>query len=199
MAWVTFETLAGVAEADQDGWFCVASVRSLAEGLGVNKDTAARAIGALTSAGFIERQVLTGVSSASPTRYRLVVPAGVSLDCPDDGDTARRPTNEDAARLLAHVETDRCPGNLDTTERPGVGDKCRDGVSLPACPPMSDTAAGRNALEPVAPAAGSDPDPVGPITVDGSDQRRTRRPRASADVGGQGALFDDASLPGSRE
>jgi hypothetical protein len=199
MAWVTFETLAGVAEVDQDVWFCVASIRAMAADIGVNKDTVTRAIAALESAKLIERQAMLGASSASPTRYRLVLPDGVSLACPKNSDTARRPTNEDSARLLAEAETDRRPGNLDTTERPGIGDKCRDGVSLPACPPTSDTATWRNALEPVAPAAGSGPDPAGPATADGSDQRRIRRPRASADVGGQGALFDtDNSLGGNR-
>jgi hypothetical protein len=200
MAWAVFEELAGRAERSVDGWSCAASIRDLAQGVGVNKDTAGGALVALESAGLVRREVVAGVSSSVPARYRLVVPVGVELSCPDEGDTARRPGNGDTARRPGNGDTARRPGNGDTARRPGNGDTDPGRVSSQFCPGSSDTGATRRGTEAGAPAAASDhsaaPGVLDPAGASGP--HRTPRPTAClAETGGQGSLFDPPARPGA--
>jgi len=194
MAWAVFEELAGRAEASEHGWLCVISVRELAQGVGVNKDTVGRALVALESAGLLRREVVVGASSSVPAGYRLVVPVGVELSCPGNGDTARRPGNGDTARRPGNGDTARRPGNGDTARRPGNGDTARSRLSSPSCAAASGTDAYPG------PASLADC-PTEALQLDQRSPVGTRHSRRAAsrltDPGGQGSLFD-ASSTGSQ-
>ncbi len=163
MAWAVFEELAGRAEASEHGWFCVVSVRELAQGVGVNKDTAGRALVALESAGLLRREVAVGASSSVPARYRLVVPVGVELSCPGNGDTARRPGNGDTARGWPSSPSCAAASGMDAHPGP---------ASLADCP--------TEALQ---------LDQRSPVGTRHSRRAASRL----TDPGGQGSLFDASS------
>lgn len=85
LAWTTFEELCLGAEIDADGRLrALVGVRELAARLGVNKDTAARAVGVLTQHGIVER-----VTRPVCGYVIVALPAGVTVDH-NEGATERR-------------------------------------------------------------------------------------------------------------
>ncbi|MDA8045750.1 MAG: hypothetical protein M0Z30_11025 [Actinomycetota bacterium] len=53
LAWAPLEHLALAAHPDRQGWAAPLGVREIATGIGVTKDTAARAVTALSAAGLV--------------------------------------------------------------------------------------------------------------------------------------------------
>ncbi|MDQ3640924.1 MAG: helix-turn-helix domain-containing protein, partial [Actinomycetota bacterium] len=107
-AWAVLEELTLGAERGQDGRLVVTtSVRRLAAVLGLDKDTVARALGRLSSGGFVFRR---GLERAANGSCYVVAPiagltrVGVSSILPDtavrpsDGDSPQRPEVGDGAR-----------------------------------------------------------------------------------------------------
>lgn len=117
--WVAFESLALAAERDDTGWIAVLGVRDIATTLGMNKDTAARAVATLSAAGLVTRERLAGANGTRRSGYRLHLPAGTEL-CPAD-----RPVSPDSAEVAARpieADADPCPTHGDDHGRPAEPD-----------------------------------------------------------------------------
>ena len=126
-AWCALEELCLRAELTEHGWVATGGVRDLGAGMGVTKDTAARAVTVLLRAGLILRHRLE-----TETRRRAAYLIRESTDlllclddrdgvlCPEDEDTNRerrlpdaRPHSPDVERVEAPVcskreDTDEC-------------------------------------------------------------------------------------------
>ncbi|MHB1446754.1 MAG: hypothetical protein ACYCZV_14020 [Acidimicrobiales bacterium] len=149
LAWFVLEELALRAGRDDQGWVVFGGVRGLAAGLGVNKDTAARALAGLISTGVVtrERALVPGV--APRPGYRLELPVGVGLwcpkdqdsgDCPSVGDRLRRPKSWDGPVRPSDGDSGGRPTGPDN---PGVAARARSASPLgpegpkPERPPMT--------------------------------------------------------------
>ena len=121
VAWVVFEALALAAERDDAGWIAPLGVRDLAAGLGMNKDTAARAVTALIAAGLVARERLGDTGGGRRSGYRLRLPAGTEL-CPAPPDGVMCPPSPDTAACPTETDTDSCPGQKDSDEFPAEPD-----------------------------------------------------------------------------
>jgi DNA-binding IclR family transcriptional regulator len=101
-AWAVLEEMALSASRGADGLPSPLGARQLAERLGINKDTAAKAIGRLVAAGLVERDEPRAAGSGRfrAGGYLLRLPAGMAASAP----VGRRRTPEDVAQLslLAH-------------------------------------------------------------------------------------------------
>lgn len=128
--WVVFEALALAAERDDAGWIAALGVRDLAAGLGMNKDTAARAVTALTAAGLVTRERLADMAGGRRSGYRLCLPAGTEL-CPAPPDGVTCPPSPDTAACPTDTDTDSCPGQRDS-------DRCPAGPDMQWGPNTSD-------------------------------------------------------------
>lgn len=125
LAWTAFEELCLGAEVDADGRLrALVGVRELAARLGVNKDTAARAVGVLTQHGVVVR-----VTRPMCGYVIVALPAGVTVDH-DDGATER--SGALIATGFVADALDDCPKPPDapsiaskTTARPVVADARR--------------------------------------------------------------------------
>ena len=85
LAWAVLEDLALTAHNTDQGWVAPIGVRDIAASIGVTKDTAARAVAALGTAGLAVLQRVEGRDGRLRSGYRLQLPAGISLrPCPDD-------------------------------------------------------------------------------------------------------------------
>ena len=88
LAWAVLEELALVAQRDDAGWVAPVGVRHVASAIGINKDTAARAMAKLGAAGVV---TLTGVQGSNGRRrsgYRLHLPDGITVQaCPTNSDS----------------------------------------------------------------------------------------------------------------
>jgi hypothetical protein len=130
LAWAALEHLALAAQPDELGWVAAVGVRDVAAGLGVTKDTAARAVATLARADLV---TLTRVGTHEGRRrsgYRLHMPAGIEArSCPGDADTpsqregtSRRPMNQD--RHICPTDRDSASDGIEATarrERAGAG------------------------------------------------------------------------------
>lgn len=115
LAWAALEDLALVARQYEQGWAAPVGVRDLAAAMGVTKDTAARAISALASAGLVTRTRVETDNKRRRSGYRLRLPDGIErrtcppaqdshsseLDCCPDGQDNRSPDPPDTARCPA--------------------------------------------------------------------------------------------------
>ena len=92
LAWAALEHLALAAQPDEMGWAAPVGVRDVAAGLGVTKDTAARAVAALGAAGLVAFAQVETVEGQRRSGYRLNLPEGIRLrQCPVDQDTPSPP------------------------------------------------------------------------------------------------------------
>ncbi|HAM03724.1 MAG TPA: hypothetical protein DCQ30_16090 [Acidimicrobiaceae bacterium] len=106
-AWTAFEELVLSAVWRGDGWVAVGGVRSLAEQMGIAKNTAARIVASLVKAGLVTRERLEDPEPARRSGYRVHPPAGVRL-CSID---------EDNERCTKTGDTGCCTKGCDTNER----------------------------------------------------------------------------------
>lgn len=79
-AWAALEHLALTAHPEEGGWTAPVGVRDVATGLGVTKDTAARAVRILTHAGLAHPTATVGANGRKRRGYRLSLPEGISLE-----------------------------------------------------------------------------------------------------------------------
>ena len=92
-AWLVFEELVADSTGDPPNPDVAATTRSLAEALGLSKDTVARALTKLHPAGLVEaRQDRTSLGAFTAGRYRIVVPGSVRVidSAPDRPAAAKR-------------------------------------------------------------------------------------------------------------
>jgi DNA-binding MarR family transcriptional regulator len=99
-AWTALQHLALRSRRTQQGWAVAVGVRDVAAGIGVTKDTAARAISALVTAGLVTRQPVEKTGGSRRSGYLLHLPRAMQLI--DDPDQSRRPHHrkEDAPGAL---------------------------------------------------------------------------------------------------
>jgi DNA-binding transcriptional ArsR family regulator len=103
LAWAALEHLALAAQPDHHGWVAPLGVRDIATGIGVTKDTAARAVTTLRAAGLVTLEQLDRLDRRRRSGYRLHLPEGIQLRaCPKDQDNPRQPALRE-----------RCPTNAD--------------------------------------------------------------------------------------
>ena len=96
MAWAVLEELALAARPTEQGWTTPVGVRYLGTVLGITKNTAARAITTLRSAGLVLSVRVEAEDGRHRTGYRLDLPDGITVRvCPSNQDTA--PPEEAAA------------------------------------------------------------------------------------------------------
>jgi hypothetical protein len=129
MAWAALEHLALAAQPDELGWAAPVGVRDVAAGLGVTKDTAARAVAALTTAGLVTRTPVETDTGRRRSGYRLRLPAGIEpRPCPGEADTATQQENPD--RCPNNQDNRRCPTDQDSTPDAtvAIGGRERDGA-----------------------------------------------------------------------
>jgi DNA-binding MarR family transcriptional regulator len=106
-AWTALQHLALRSRRTQHGWAAAVGVRDVAAGIGVTKDTAARAISALVTAGLVTRQPVEKTGGSRRSGYLLHLPRTMRLI--DDPNQSRRahhgeedpPGAPDAAREIA--------------------------------------------------------------------------------------------------
>jgi len=79
VAWAALEDLALAARRDHAGWVAPVGVRDVAAGIGINKDTAARAVAALGAAGLVTLTRVAGRDGVLRSGYRLHLPDGIEL------------------------------------------------------------------------------------------------------------------------
>lgn len=115
-AWVALEHLALAAKPEEGGWTAPVGVRDVAIGLGVTKDTAARAVRALIHARLVDPITTVGASGRKRRGYRINLPEGVSIrDCPADRDAVTVAPSE----LIVPTVADA--GSRHGTAAPGHG------------------------------------------------------------------------------
>jgi len=174
LAWAALEHLALAAQPDEMGWAAPVGVRDVAAGLGVTKDTAARAVAALGAAGLVAFAQVETVEGQRRSGYRLNLPEGIRLrQCPVDQDTPSPPMRSDSSPTdQAKV---RCIPNPDST--PGTGclphqDSASDVRGAPRRSAPSPAAAQPSLFDPVATEVQrSGSDHVSPVTPAASASR----------------------------
>jgi hypothetical protein len=88
LPWAVLEELALQARPSQQGWVAAVGVRDLGAAVGTTKDTAARALASLRSAGLVESTRVHLPRGPSRSGYRLNLPDGISIRrCPVQHDT----------------------------------------------------------------------------------------------------------------
>jgi DNA-binding MarR family transcriptional regulator len=145
LAWLALETLALAAETRSGGWVAPCGVRGLAEDLGISKDTAARAVAKLLTAGLVTRERLASSDPARRSGYRLHLPVGMALTCagevapcPNDQDTNCRPADEDGLLRPSISDSVSLPARPTSSPKPPVASR-RAATEAPA--PVKNTAA----------------------------------------------------------
>ena len=106
-AWTALQHLALRSRRTQQGWAAAVGVRDVAAGIGVTKDTAARVISVLVTAGLVTRQPVEMTGGSRRSGYLLHLPRAMRLI--DDPDQSRRtqhrrqdaPGASDAPRAIA--------------------------------------------------------------------------------------------------
>jgi hypothetical protein len=91
LPWAVLEELALVALPTQSGWTAPVGVRYVGAALAITKDTAARAIATLRSAGIVQPARVNRQDGPPRSGYLLTLPEGVTLGkrCPPNQDGAR--------------------------------------------------------------------------------------------------------------
>ena len=98
-AWTVLEELVSASQGDADDCYSTATVRSLAADLGLSKDTVARALVRLRTAGIIAaRQDRRPAGTFATGLYRISIPGAIELLQPEPPTTAA--TRPRAARPL---------------------------------------------------------------------------------------------------
>ena len=88
LPWAVLEELALSARPHEDSWVAAVGVRALGVAVGVTKDTAARAVTTLKSAGIVTQVRVRTPDGRSISAYRLQLPEGISVHgCPAGQDT----------------------------------------------------------------------------------------------------------------
>jgi DNA-binding transcriptional ArsR family regulator len=119
LAWAALEHLLLAAHPDHQGWAAPVGVRDIATGIGVTKDTAARAVTALRAAGLVTLEQLDRLDGLRRSGYRLRLPDGIHLRaCPTDQDSP-----------MPYPHTDRCPDTADKCSCPNNPDGTPAGTS----------------------------------------------------------------------
>lgn len=145
LAWAALDYLALAARHYEQGWAAPVGVRDLAAAMGVTKDTAARAISALASAGLVTRTRVETDNKHRRSGYRLRLPDGIelrtrppaqhshssALDRRPDGQDIRCPDPPDTARCPADHDNETAETRDASTERltPGRPSRSRRRVS----------------------------------------------------------------------
>jgi hypothetical protein len=84
LGWTVLQHLALSCRSTDRGWAVAVGVRDIAAGLGVTKDTAARAVSALVAAGLVSRGRVPGPGGRQRSGYLLHLPEPMRLiDRPD--------------------------------------------------------------------------------------------------------------------
>lgn len=137
VAWFVLEELALDAVTDGGALVVQTSVRDLAVPLSLNKDTVARAVGALVGLGVVEREQSATGGRFGASRYVLRLPAGVER-FHDEPNVARSPrkTTRASTHVRPHEPTQLSLLDLDADD----GFLSRDGFP-PAPPQPSDALA----------------------------------------------------------
>lgn len=121
LAWAALEHLALQAHHSDQGWVAAVGARDIAEGIGVTKDTAARAVSILVAAGLVTRDWVDAPAGRRRSGYRLHLPPALALiDCPKDLDNLNRQHHgcpEGEYTNGAGVAADRIPHRDSTTRR----------------------------------------------------------------------------------
>jgi hypothetical protein len=100
------EELALCTRRDETGWVAAIGVRAIAAAVGVTKDTAARAVATLRSAGLVSPDRVKTADGRSLSAYRLDLPDVISIQgCPVLQDS----TCTDATGSCPNGEDSRCP------------------------------------------------------------------------------------------
>lgn len=119
LAWAALEHLALAAQPVLSGWEAPVGARDVAAGLGVTKDTAARAMKALAAAGQITRTRVETHDGRHRSGYRLHPPVGLVLQfCQAYQDSAVHPVPANRLPSIAHDSI--CPANPDIAHFPEV-------------------------------------------------------------------------------
>lgn len=106
LPWAVLEELALCTRRDETGWVAAIGVRAIAAAVGVTKDTAARAVATLRSAGLVSPDRVKTADGRSLSAYRLDLPDGISIQsCPVLQDS----TGTDANDSCPNGEDTRCP------------------------------------------------------------------------------------------
>jgi hypothetical protein len=150
MAWAALEHLALAAQPEGLGWAAPVGVREVAAGLGVTKDTAARAVAALAAAGLVTQTRVDTPDGKRRSGYRLHLPEGIDAQsCPKDPDSPSprwqaddRPSNQDRRRR----PTDRDTAPADIAVPPDQ--KRRRTGQVPTQPKGHAVAAATHVLQP---------------------------------------------------
>ena len=117
LAWAALEHLALAAHSDHHGWAAPLGVRDIAAGIGVTKDTAARAVTVLRTAGLVTLEQLDRSDGRRRSGYRLHFPDGIQLRaCPSDQDSPLPKPHRD--RCPDTADKNSCPNNRDSTRPP---------------------------------------------------------------------------------
>jgi hypothetical protein len=108
LAWAVLEDLALGAHSDTAGWVAPVGVRHVAAAIGVNKDTAARAVAVLGAAGLVTLMPVQGLNGRRRSGYRL--------NLPDETKLQGRPTNPDShnEELSSAFDVPSCPNISDS-------------------------------------------------------------------------------------
>jgi DNA-binding transcriptional ArsR family regulator len=113
LAWAALEHLALAAHSDHHGWAAPLGVRDIAAGIGVTKDTAARAVTVLRTAGLVTLEQLDRSDGRRRSGYRLHFPDGIQLRaCPSDQDSPLPKPHRD--RCPDTADENSCPNNRDS-------------------------------------------------------------------------------------
>ena len=136
LAWAALEDLALAAHPSDQGWVAPVGVRDIARGIGVTKDTAARAVTILSSAGLVVFERVEGHNGRRRSGYRLRLPDGMHVR------PCRTPDDSHASVVdgaCPAAEDSRCPYGQDSQDCPTNGDKPVSALAEPAYPERSQT------------------------------------------------------------
>ena len=127
LAWAALEHVALAAHPDQRGWAAVIGVRDIAAGIGVTKDTAARAVSLLRAAGLVTFEQLDQAGGPRRSGYRLHLPGGIQLrscipphdSLPPEERPVRCPDPQDKHQQPPERATTVSPGTVESAGPPG--------------------------------------------------------------------------------
>ena len=116
LAWAALEHLALAAHPDHHGWAAPLGVRDIAAGIGVTKDTAARAVSTLAAAELVTRARVDTAAGPRRSGYLLHLPVSMRLvDCPEKLDEHQgRPTRRPEGEYINPAADRRCIPPEDT-------------------------------------------------------------------------------------